>query len=117
MTATDEWVLFEHEVAVARTRQPSGRVLKSAVGRTRIVSRDPQKSKARFEAVMRVAEQSGLLRTKRRVCQPPRSESAGAFYHGIKRERQDFARRGRWRTQRRPAYCGSEFLVPARRAC
>jgi hypothetical protein len=36
-------------------------VLKSAVGRTRIVSRDPQKSKARFEAVMRVAEQSGLL--------------------------------------------------------
>jgi hypothetical protein len=46
-----------------------GRLLKGSAGRTKTVQRDaetgqPLVSKARFEAVMQAAEQSGLLREK-----------------------------------------------------
>jgi len=52
-----------------RAKQSAGRLPKGGAGRTKVVQRDTKAghvvvSKARFEAVMRAAEQSGLLREK-----------------------------------------------------
>ena len=51
------------------TRLSTGKLLKGSAGRTKAVQRDEETgqllvSKARFEAVMRAAEQSGLLSEK-----------------------------------------------------
>ncbi len=52
-----------------RAKQSAGGLPKGGAGRTKVVQRDTKAghvvvSKARFEAVMRAAEQSGLLREK-----------------------------------------------------
>jgi hypothetical protein len=71
-------VLFNKDNAMAKTsvsksaargaRQSAGNPSKGGAGRTKVVGRDtanrPVVSKARFDAVMRAAEQSGLLSKK-----------------------------------------------------
>jgi hypothetical protein len=65
-------ILSNRVIAMAKTsasKPAAGSLLKSSVGRTKVVQRDAASgrlllSKARFEAVMQAAERSGLLSRK-----------------------------------------------------